>query len=378
MKITDLKVIRSKKPFELPEAWRPAWNMPDVKPIRTSSFSSIEVHTDEDLVGICLGGGELQPAQIERLKNDLVGADPFQVGRFWEMYMAGRSDVPVGYKYVDVALWDIIGKACKKPVYKLLGACRDRIPVYVATSQLHSLKEHAEEAVKFREEGIHAIKLRLHRQNHEDDLNVVKAVRDSVGEDMVIMVDANQNNFAPSYNYWSRQTASWMAKKLDGLDVYFLEDPLPLSDVEWIKQLANSVDMAIAGTEHASDFYRFRDFLFSGAYDIVNPDILMGNPGVGLTGLRKVAQLADSVGRQVIPHVVVNSGFRLAATLQVMASVNNCPYVEYPLEPPALTVETQQWFMKEHIIIEKDGCVKVPQLPGIGVEIDEEKVKNYL
>lgn len=172
----------------------------------------------------------------------------------------------------------------------------------------------------------------------------------------------------------------WMARKLEALDVYFLEDPLPLRDVEGLKELADAVDMTISGGEHARDVYHFRDLLFSQAFDIVQPDIILNNPGVGITGMKKVAQIANSVGRMIVPHVCSGGicGLALAATLQVLATVGNCPYVEYPLEPPALTVETQHGLLKEPILIDKDGCISVPQLPGIGVEIDEEMVKKYI
>jgi len=321
----------------------------------------------------------LPPAYIAFVKNTLTGSDPFYVERFFETNMGGREATTSSLGGVDAALWDIIGKASGKPVYKLLGAYRDRVPAYLATAQLHSPKEHAEEAVKYRDEGVRAIKLRLHRPDYRDDLEVVKAVRDAVGDDMAIMVDANQNNYAPSYNYWSRRTAMWMAKRLDALDVYFLEDPLPLRDMEGIKQLADAVDMHISGGEHSRDINQFRNLLLSGTLDIVQPDIIIGNPGVGMTGIKKVAQMADSVGRMIVPHVYTGgiSGLHLAATLQIMGTVKNCPFVEYPLEPPALTVETQHGLIKEPILIEGDGCVQVPQLPGIGVEVNEEFVERY-
>jgi D-galactarolactone cycloisomerase len=138
--------------------------------------------------------------------------------------------------------------------------------------------------------------------------------------------------------------------------------------------------MAISGGEHARDLYHFRDLLFSGAFDTVQPDVVLGIPGIGMTGMRRVAEIAQSVGKQIVPHVYTGGvcGLALAATLQVVASVSNCSYVEYPLEPPALTVENQHGVLKEPILIEKDGCVSVPQLPGLGVEIDEEYVGRYL
>ena len=381
MKITDINIVRNRKPIVLPEAWKPAWGMPDVKPMKTTNFSFVEIHTDEGITGIGPGGGRLSPGFIDRLKNFLVGSDPFYVAKFSEEYMGvrGISRTPLGG--VDTALWDVVGKASGKPVYKLLGAYRDRVPVYVATCQLHSPAEHAKEAVKYRNEGVRAIKLRLHRQNHTDDLEVVKTVRDAVGDDMIIMVDANQNNYSPNYNYWSRRTAMWMAKKLDAMGIYYLEDPLPLSDVEGLKQLADTVDMYISGGEHAQDVNQFAFLLFSRAFDIVKPDITMG-ARIGMSGSKKVAHIAESVGRMIVPHVFTSGiqGLHLAATLQVAATLpaRVCPYVEYGLEPPALTIETLQGLLKEPIVIDGDGCVQVPQLPGIGVEVNEEMVQKYL
>ena len=382
MKITDMRIVHNRRPVTLPAPWRPAWNEPDTKDIDSTFFSYYEVQTDEGITGIgpCPPIGSLSQAYIDFVKRTLTGFDPFYVERFFETNMGGREATQGSLGGVDAALWDIIGKASGKPVYKLLGAYRDRLPVYLATAQLHSPQEHAEEAVKYRDQGIRAIKLRLHRPDHRDDLAVVKAVRDAVGDDMAIMVDANQNNYAPSYNYWSRRTAMWMAKRLDALDVYFFEDPLPLRDVEGLKQLADAVDMAVSGGEHSKDIYQFRNLLYGDALDIVQPDIIIGSPGVGMSGIKKVAQMADSVGKLIVPHVYTGgiSGLHLAATLQIMATAKNCPYVEYPLEPPALTVETQHGLLKEPIRIDRDGCVQVPKQPGIGIEINEEFVNRYL
>ncbi|MFX0197678.1 MAG: mandelate racemase/muconate lactonizing enzyme family protein, partial [Candidatus Hodarchaeota archaeon] len=337
-------------------------------------------YTDDGIIGIGPGDGRLPPPAIDRLKSFLVNSDPFYVTRFFEEHMGVRGGARMSLGGVDTALWDIVGKALGTPVFKLLGAYRDRVPVYVATCQLHSPGEHAEEAVRYREDGVRAIKLRLHRQDHKDDLEVVKTVRDAVGDDMIIMVDANQNNHSPGYNYWSRRTAMWMAKKLDALEVYYLEDPLPLSDVEGLKQLADAVDMYISGGEQAQDVTQFASLLFRGALDIVETDITMG-ARIGLTGSKKVAHIAESVGRMVIPHVFISGvyGLHLAATLQVAATLSErvCPYVEYVLEPPALTVESLQGLLQTPIVLDGDGCVQVPQLPGIGIEINEEFVKKY-
>ncbi|MEM2905416.1 MAG: mandelate racemase/muconate lactonizing enzyme family protein [Candidatus Bathyarchaeia archaeon] len=376
MRITRIEVVQGKRPIILPEAWRPAWQEPDMQPVKTTEFGYYRVHTDEGIVGIGPSWGRASSLA----ESTLLGEDPAYVERFWEVNMRGRGATlgSASCGGLEIALWDIVGKAAGKPVYKLLGAYRDKVMAYAATAQLHSPEEHAKEAVQFREIGIRAIKLRMHRPKPDQDLEVVKAVRDAVGEDMTLLVDANQNNESVRYDYWSRRTALKVAKELENLGVYWLEEPLPRTDLEGLAELSAEVEMYIAGGEHATNIYEFRDALFQGAYDIVQPDVVLGN--IGITGIRKIAVLADALGRLVVPHVCSggNNGLFLAATLQAVGTVPNCPFIEYPLEPPALTHETQQAILKEPLLIDRDGFVQIPQKPGIGVEIDEEKVARYM
>jgi len=168
-----------------------------------------------------------------------------------------------------------------------------------------------------------------------------------------------------------------MAKELDKFDVYYLEEPLPRKDVEGLAEIATAVDMFIAGGEHTPTIYDFKEHLLRGAYDIVQPDVILGG-NMGITGVRKVAEIADYFERLIIPHVCSGGNFAifLAATLQSMATVDNCPMVEYPYDPPILTADTMQAIVKEPILIDKDGFVKVPDKPGIGVELDEERLSG--
>jgi len=195
MRITKIEIVRSRRAIELPEAWRPAWWEPDVDPIRGLDFSFYKIYTDEDIVGI---GPAASPTLDPFVKKLLIGFDPFYIERFWEVAMKGK-ELTLGrqsYGGLEIALWDIVGKALGKPIYKMLGAYRDRVMAYAATSQLRSPEEHAKQALQFLERGVKAIKLRMHRANPEDDIKVVKAVRDAVGDEMIIMVDANQNNLS--------------------------------------------------------------------------------------------------------------------------------------------------------------------------------------
>jgi D-galactarolactone cycloisomerase len=271
-------------------------------------------------------------------------------------------------------LWDIVGKAVGKPIYKVLGACRDRIMAYAATNRLLKVEEHVKQVSEIVNLGFKAVKLRLHRPDPRDDLAVVKAVRDAVGEDVKILVDANQNNRSMNYNFWSRKTALWMAKELDRLNVYFLEEPLARRDVEGLAELAASVDMFIAGGEHSANIYEFKEHVVRGAYDILQPDLLLGD--IGISGIRKIAVMADYFGRMVVPHVCSAGSVALSlpAALHAVATIENCPMLEYPFDPPLLTAENQQLILKDALTIEKDGCLKVPDRPGLGIELDEDNV----
>jgi len=367
MRVTKIEVLRGKEPVKLAQPWKAAWNGPKAVPVTEFNFACYRLHTDEGVTGIGPYTGATAPAELK-------GFDPFRVGEFWHGRMGGKRSGNSGKNAagLEIALWDIIGKAAGRPVYKLLGACTDRLPVYAATSRLLAMETHGELALRLKEEGFRAVKVRLHRTDPADDLEVVRAVREAVGTTMDILVDANQNNSSEGYPFWSRRTALKMAKALDDLGVYFLEEPLPRTDVEGLAEIAASVDMFIAGGEHTPTYFDFREHILKGAYDIIQPDVILGG-NYGITGLRKAGELADYFNRLIVPHVNSGSQFALgfAATLQAVATLENCPLVEYPYDPPILVPEATQAFVREPLLINKEGMVELPGRPGIGVELDE-------
>jgi D-galactarolactone cycloisomerase len=369
MRVTKVEIIRSKEPVPLPEPWRAAWREPNGTPITSLSLAFYKVHTDEGIVGIGpYTGGD--PALAE-------GVDPFQVGAFWLAHMGGKraGNAGRGAAGLEIALWDIVGKAANLPLYRLFGACRDRIMVYAATSRLLPPAQLVELVEGIVAQGFRAVKLRLHRPDPRDDLAAVEAVRRALGDELLILVDANQNNASPGYRFWSRRTALHVAKALEALDVYYLEEPLPRTDIEGLSEIAAAVDMFIAGGEHTPTVYGFREHIRRGAYDILQPDAALGG-NFGIIGLRKVAEWAEPFGRLVVPHVLSGGDFALdlAATLHAMATVENCPLVEYAYDPPILTSATTQAFIREPFTVESDGYVRLPDRPGLGIEIDEERL----
>jgi L-alanine-DL-glutamate epimerase-like enolase superfamily enzyme len=305
------------------------------------------------------------------------GFDPLRVGKFFNMHMSGKRFLNSGKNAagLEIALWDIMGKAANLPVYKLLGACKDRQTVYAATSRLMAREKHAEQVLSLKEQGFKAVKVRLHRLDPWEDVAVIEAVREAVGSEMKILVDCNQNNACEGYPFWSRQTALKIAKELDELGVYYIEEPRPRTDLEGLAEIAASVDMFVAGGEHTLTLYDFREHILTGAYDIIQPDAIIGG-NWGITGLRKAGELVDYFGRHIVPHTMSSGQFSLgfAASLHAMAAVESCPLLEYPYDPPILVPETTQTFVKEPFLINSDGDIELPDRPGLGVELDEEKL----
>jgi len=367
VKVTKAEIIRGKEPLSLPEPWLAAWREPNGTPVRELEYALYKIHTGEGIVGY----GPYTGAAAELA----LGEDPAHVGAFWESNMSGRRAGTSGKNAagIEIAFWDILAKAADMPIYKMLGARRNRLLVYAATSRLLLDDRLADLAREIADTGFKALKLRLHRPDPKDDLAAIEAVRRALGDDYTILVDANQNNASPGYNFWSRRRAALMARELEELGVYFLEEPLPRTDVEGLAEIAASVDMFIAGGEHTPTVYDFREHVTGGAYDIIQPDVALGG-NFGITGLREAATLANFFGRLIVPHVLSNGHFSicLAATLHAMATVDNCPLVEFAYDPPILTTETTQAYTQEPLFINDDGCIELPGRPGLGITVKEE------
>jgi len=372
MRVTKVELVRSTDPVELPEPWLPAWRAPDGEPTDSFEWSLIRVHTDAGVVGVGPGAGD--PRGL-----DAVGRDPFRVGAFWTDYLGGRraGNAGAGAAGLEIALWDAVGKATGRPVHELLGAVTDRVPVYAATSRLLDPDALAEQVLAVREAGFGAVKLRAHRPDPATDVEAVRAVREAVGEAYTVFVDANQNNDSPGYDFWSRRTARRVAGELDDLGVAFLEEPRPRRDVEGLARIASAVDISVAGGEHSRTPRDFEPHLRQGAYDILQPDVLLGG-NMGIGGVRRTATVADFFDRTVIPHVTGNAttALGLAATLQVAGAAEGIPMVEYPYDPPVLTPATTQPLAVDPITIDGDGRVPVPDGPGLGIDLDEDRIDD--
>ncbi len=371
MKIVDLEAWLCH--HDLPETFYPTW-IPGYPQTRNTCLILI-MKTDEGIEGHAAGVGFLDEAKglVSLLRPFIMNRDPFQVEDFIRLL---RSANFLGYRgfFAEIALWDIIGKAADLPLYKMWGGVRDRILAYASTGERHSPEQRREEVLKLKEAGFKAVKIRLKSEKMKEDIELVETVRDAVGDDMDIMVDANQgwpiHGFAP-YPVWTVKRAIETCRVLEDLEVRWMEEPLYKHDYQGYAALRDSTTVPIAGGEFNVDLHEFRDLIENGCLDILQPDVTISS---GLWNARKIAGMAEAYGLEFSPHTWTN-GLGLAANLQVMASVYNCPYCEYPYEPPSWVPEARDFMLTGPFKVDKEGYIAVPQGPGLGVELDMDRIK---
>lgn len=360
--------------YNLPAAFKPTW-IPGFPQTRNSCLILI-YKTDTGIEGYSAGVGFLDEAKgpMSLLRPFVMNRDPFQVEDFIKLL---RSAYFFGYRsfFAELGFWDIIGKVASLPVYKMWGGCRDRLLAYASLGELHPPEQRVEEVLKLKEMGFKAVKLRVKSEKMEDDIDLVATVREAVGDEMEIMVDANQgwpiHGFG-AYPVWTVKRAIETCRIFEELSVRWVEEPLSKQDYEGYARLRDATTTPIASGEFNVDLPEFRDLIEKGCLDIVQPDATIST---GMWNSRKVAAMAEAHGLEFSPHTWTN-GIGLAANLQIMASAPNCPYCEFPFEPPGWVPEARDFMLQEPFRIDKDGYVKVPDKPGLGIELDMDKIKS--
>jgi L-alanine-DL-glutamate epimerase-like enolase superfamily enzyme len=368
MKITDLRLVQLRVVKQI-GSLEPAWALGTRMNYAIGGGSFLEVHTDQGLVGI---GPDVDPSALPGLKRAFVGQDPFDTERFLALNRGYVGSGPQRNQAVDVALWDLIGKACNQPIYKLLGAAKESVPCYAAMAQRSTPEERARMAVQLADDGWKAIKLRLRFPTMKEDIAVVEAVRKAIGNRMEILTDANQATHTPSFLSpirWDLARAEMTARELERLECYYLEEPLAMYAFDDLAELCRRVTIPIAGGETNRGYHEFLWMLQKGTYDIIQPEVLFSG---GITGCRKVAALAEAYNKSVIPH---NGGGRIGtiAHLHLVASWANSPYMELLHDPP-IGDHRHNWAIFKNPPVVVNGEVRMPQGPGLGVEIDPDLI----
>lgn len=386
MKIVDIKPTYIALPY--PQQVEPAW-APGVKYQRLG-VTVVQVSTDEGIEGIAAthshGGAEFPADQPEyddllqlltieqQVKPYLIGENPLDIENSIQVVRKASKFGSIPW-FIMIALWDIIGKSCNQPLYKLWGGGNSRVRAYASTCELRKPKRRANDALKLKKEGFTALKLRFHHEDLHEDLEVSAAVRDAVGDEFSIMVDANQAHILPSHQkgpIWDYNTALSAAKELEEQNAEWLEEPLYAYDFYNLQRLTRNTKISIAGGESSEGISEFKQYLDRGIYDIIQADPCYSE---GIGQLRKIAALAEANFAQFIPHCWSN-GLALAANLHLVASLPNCEWLEYPYDPPAFPREVFYRVLCEPIEIDDDGYVTIPDKPGLGVELNEDLLEE--
>ncbi|MDR1730732.1 MAG: mandelate racemase/muconate lactonizing enzyme family protein [Synergistaceae bacterium] len=378
MKITDISYDAVMMPYG--QDFYPTWYPGRVE--KGQTIFVVRVMTDEGIEGhaTCeapFGILSIMKETVEYLKTFLVGESPFDIER---LILKFRDVARIAARpwLVENALWDIVGKASGQPVYKLFGAARDRIRVYAAWGEIRSPEQRKEDAQRLVSEGFKAVKLRFHHEKLKDDIAMIEAVRDAVGDALEIIADANQGTAVERQRdgippVWSYGRARDTAREMENLKCLWLEEPLFRYDYDGLARLAAEVDIPIAGGEINKGIHEFKQMLDKGSYDILQPNCTMSE---GMSQIRKIAAIADSFGKLCNPHAWI-PGLGVLQTMHLVASLPNFTWLEYPYDPPKITPDVFQGIVTKYYSPEKDGCIPMPDAPGFGIELDEAKIAKY-
>jgi L-alanine-DL-glutamate epimerase-like enolase superfamily enzyme len=219
------------------------------------------------------------------------------------------------------------------------------------------------------------VKIRFHHNDWEQDLDVVRAIREAVGGSLDIMVDANHGWRMPGDRLpaWDVATATACARALEPLDVYWLEEPLPVEDVEGYGALHGLTSTRIAAGEMVRRSSEARDLIVRGGVDVIQPDVVLAG---GIGGCRQVAAAAALHGKMYSPHTWSN-GFGLVANLHLAVAVSSCPYIEVPYDPPSWSPERRDMLLPDPVQVAADGTIAPPLGPGFGVTPDLDALEAF-
>lgn len=349
---------------------------------KTRGSCIVEIETADGIVGWgeCYGPSAVAKAYIEtQFAPRILGRDAFDVEVIWEdLYnrikdYGGRGMATSALSGIDIALWDIVGKACNRPIHKLIGgAHRTEVTAYATglyfIDMNRLIEEAVEEAQGYVEEGFEAIKMKIGLGDPKLDIRRVAAVREAVGDGVRLMVDANHCLTVPQ--------AIRLGRELEQLDVEWFEEPISPEDVDGYAEVTRALDMAVAGGENEFTRWGFRDLVVRKAMDIVQPDVCAAG---GISECRKIAALASAHGVECVPHAW-GSAIGLAATLHFLAALPDQPPSLRPI-PPLLEFEQCENPFRDHLsrepIVQTRGKVQVPTGAGLGIEIDRSVLDRY-
>ncbi len=358
MKINGLRTVRVEVPLEKPI--RTA-----IHDIRSVACVLVFLDTDEGLTGESYMFGfdgrilDVLEAMVKALEHHALGRDPHDVEAIWNAIWRGinfyghKGITVFALSAIDVACWDLIGKAAGQPLHRLFGACRDAVPAYHSGGLWLSLglDELVAEAKAFLGQGFRAMKMRLGKPRIAEDLERVAAVRAAIGPEVALMADANQG--------LTVDHAIRLGRGLEAYDLAWFEEPVPAYDLAGHAAVAAALDTPIASGETEYTRHGMRAMLEAKAADVLMPDLQRIG---GFTDFRKAAHLAEAFEVPVSPHIFPEQSLCLAGSLA------NLTYLEY-----------MPWFapLYREAMELVEGAVRIPERPGIGFTFDPDAIERY-
>jgi len=376
MKITDVEVVV----LESPSDYGTAADATEGHGLRFSCL--VFVHTDEGISGVAqmetqphiasaiVGAPGETTGMFSGLRSLAVGQDPLQVERLWDrlflgsFYYGRRGAALQAISGIDIACWDILGKATGLPVSTLLGGRRrEDVPAYASTLFRDTAEGCRDAALGYAEQGFTAVKFGwgAYGEDPRRDVELVRAAREALGEKAELMVDMG---------WRPRRTAKEAisaVRSIEELRPYWVEEPCFPEDYETYGRLSDAVGVRIAAGEAESTTWSFRQLLERGRIDVVQPDLSRCG---GLTIARRVAHMAQDMNVMVCPHAW-GSGILTAATLQYVSFLSGETFLEFNVSADPIS----RTLVKESFDL-VNGRVAVPDAPGLGVELDTDAVER--
>jgi L-alanine-DL-glutamate epimerase-like enolase superfamily enzyme len=289
------------------------------------------------------------------------------------MQLSSAQETNYHAALIDVCLWDILGKAVNRPIYKLLGGTKDRMLAYGSSQHLASIEDFAPQALEAKANNFRAYKIHPGGGQHKTPtsepipayvghIEEIRSVRKAMGDEFTLLFDPVQR-----YNV---HEALAVGHVLEEEGYVSFEDPIPSSDIEGLIQLRQKLTVPIEVGEFLYSVQGFAEYIRRGALDIVR--LISDNVG-GITGGFRIGQLADAFGMPCTPHNWGN-GFDLAVHMQLELALPNCYWFEMPY-PPTLT---DRAYLNHQFRLDKDGYVNAPPGPGLGVALDHDALDRIM
>jgi D-galactarolactone cycloisomerase len=374
MKITSIRTHILEATLSQPFAYSRAW-------YDTRTAMVVEIATDDGVTGWgeCYGPARITAAVVAAVAPWLIGEDPLRTDHLWRTVYARLRDhgqkgaVIQGLSGIDIALWDIKGKRFGVPCCQLLGgAVRTGVKAYATGLYRRKsgdpAKYLAEEAASYAAEGFSAVKLKV-GFGVEEDAAMTHAVRDAIGDDVALMVDAN--------HAYDAVAAIKLGRLIEHHDIGWFEEPVPPEDIAGHLAVKAAISIPIAGGECEFTRYGFRDLLDRRAVDIIQPDTCAAG---GLTECKKIADMAEAFGVRTNPHVW-GTGIAIAASLQLLAVLPPHTPTSLNAIEPMLEFDRTEHPIRQALLTQPiehvKGVVHIPDGPGLGIEIDREALQRF-